>query len=385
MTNTLFQQPPRRQCTWKNPADIVRNQIDYILVSQRYRNSLKQGKTYPGADVNSDHNPVIAKIEIKLKNLRQFKRKEQLDLNLLKQESIKNKYNVEVRNKYELLVNQDQIQEPNDQLNVENKWNIFKTSILTALQKTLPRKMNDKKKIWMTYEILVKMSERRKFKNSKDLEKYDRLNREKIHECRAAKKQYLQDQCKIIEDLEKTHKSKELHDRINKVTNRNNQNRGNGNVKDKDGNILFDQYLIASRWVEYIRDLYDDKNRPEMPTFNETPGNSILKEEVERVLRDIKNGKATGSDELSAEALKALDDINVKLVTELCNMIYESGCIPTELKQSSFVPIPKRPKAQNCSEYRTICLMSHVAKLLFKIIQKRIERRIEEEISQLQI
>jgi len=54
-------------------------------------------KTYPGADVNSDHNPVIAKLEIKLKNIRQFKRKEQLDLNLLKQESIRNKYNVEVR------------------------------------------------------------------------------------------------------------------------------------------------------------------------------------------------------------------------------------------------------------------------------------------------
>ena len=184
VTNTLFQQPPRRLYTWKSPGDIVRNQIDYILVSQRYRNSLKQVKTYPGADVNSDHNPVIAKMEIKLKNLRQFKRKEQLDLNLLKQESIKNKYNVEVRNKYELLANQDQIQEPNDQMHVENKWNIFKTSILTALQKTLPKKMNDKKKIWMTDEILVKMSERRTFSNSKDIEIYDRLNREIIHDCR---------------------------------------------------------------------------------------------------------------------------------------------------------------------------------------------------------
>ena len=121
VTNTLFQQPHGKLYTWKSPGDIVRNQIDYILVSQRYRNSLKQVKTYPGADINSDHNPVIAKMEIKLKNLRQFKREEQLDLNLLKQESIKNKYNVEVRNKYELLVKQDQVQEPNDQLNVENQ------------------------------------------------------------------------------------------------------------------------------------------------------------------------------------------------------------------------------------------------------------------------
>ena len=121
-----------------------------------------------------------------------------------------------------------------------------------------------------------------------------------------------------------------------------------------------------------------------MPTFNETPGNSILKEEVERVIRGMKNGKETGPDELSAEDLKALDNINMKLVTELCNMIYDSGYIPNELKQLIFVPIPMKPKAQNCSEYRTICLMSHVTKLLLKIIQKRIVRRIEEEISHLQ-
>ena len=74
----------------------------------------------------------------------------------------------------------------------------------------------------------------------------------------------------------------------------------------------------------------------------------------------------------------------MKLVTELCNRIYESGCIPTELEQSIFVPIPKKTKAQNCSEYRTMCLMSHVTKLLLKLIQKRIERRIDKEISHLQ-
>ena len=54
------------------------------------------------------------------------------------------------------------------------------------------------------------------------------------------------------------------------------------------------------------------------------------------------------------------------------------------MKESIFVPIPKKSKTQNCNEYRTISLMSHVTKLLLKIIQVRITARINKEVSELQ-
>ena len=54
------------------------------------------------------------------------------------------------------------------------------------------------------------------------------------------------------------------------------------------------------------------------------------------------------------------------------------------MKQSIFVPIPKKPKAQNHTEYRTISLKSHVTKLLLKIIQVRITAMINKEVSELQ-
>ena len=44
----------------------------------------------------------------------------------------------------------------------------------------------------------------------------------------------------------------------------------------------------------------------------------------------MKDGKATGTDELSAEVLKALDEQNIEIITSLCNIIYNSGMIPTE-------------------------------------------------------
>ena len=54
---------------------------------------------------------------------------------------------------------------------------------------------------------------------------------------------------------------------------------------------------LIKRWVEYIKELYDD-DRASMPQFEVTSGQSILKEEVEKTIQSMKKGKATGSDEI---------------------------------------------------------------------------------------
>ena len=54
------------------------------------------------------------------------------------------------------------------------------------------------------------------------------------------------------------------------------------------------------------------------------------------------------------------------------------------MKQSIFIPLPKKPKAQKCTELRIISLMTHIFKLLLKIIQQRIADKIVKEVSGLQ-
>ena len=98
----------------------------------------------------------------------------------------------------------------------------------------------------------------------------------------------------------------------------------------------------------------------------------------------MKDGKATGTDELPAGALKALDEHNIEIITSLCNIIYNSGMITREMKHSVFITLPKKPKAMICTEFRTISLMSHVTKLLLKIIQQRMANKIDKEVSRLQ-
>ena len=67
LCQTLFQQHKRRLYTWTKPDGQHRNQIDYILCSQRWRSSIQSTKTRPGADCGSDHELLIVKFRLKLK------------------------------------------------------------------------------------------------------------------------------------------------------------------------------------------------------------------------------------------------------------------------------------------------------------------------------
>ena len=81
IANTLFQQPKRRLYTWTSPDGQHRNQIDYILCSQRWRSSIQSIKTRPGADCGSDHELLITKFRLKLKKVGKTTRSFSYDLN----------------------------------------------------------------------------------------------------------------------------------------------------------------------------------------------------------------------------------------------------------------------------------------------------------------
>ena len=69
IANTLFQQHKRRLYTWTSPDGQHRNQIDYILCSQRWRSSIQSAKTRQGADCGSDYELLIVKFRIKMKKV----------------------------------------------------------------------------------------------------------------------------------------------------------------------------------------------------------------------------------------------------------------------------------------------------------------------------
>ena len=98
IANTLFQQHKRRLYTWTSPDGQHRNQMDYILCSQKWRSSIQSAKTRPGADCGSNHELLIAKFRIKLKKVEKTTRPWIIKVWLHNQ--IPYDYTMEVRNRF---------------------------------------------------------------------------------------------------------------------------------------------------------------------------------------------------------------------------------------------------------------------------------------------
>ncbi|RUS89973.1 hypothetical protein EGW08_002240 [Elysia chlorotica] len=378
IANTFFQKPLRKLYTWKNPGDWRRNQIDYILVRKRFRNSIKTCQTYPGADINSDHNPVTAKIKMKLKKIKTQKYTPDLDIIQLKSsQTMQENYRVAVANRYEALLteSQEQFEQEDTPNKINLKWDVFKESVLHA-NKDIPKREKKMKQQWMTPEILELMSERKAKKNHPDYNELDKKIQE-CQECQKAKESWINHKCRMIEIYGLN--SRAAHDDIRLISGKKRTSVNNNGIKDKNGNVLFEIEDVKNRWCQYIEELFNDE-RPQAPVPSNNEGPPILACEVENALKKMKDGKAQGEDGITTEMLKVLGEFSIEKLTDIFNDIYDTGHIPDELAKSVYITLPKKSKSIECGDFRTISIMPHVTKLLLKVILERIKQTIETEV-----
>ena len=71
--------------------------------------------------------------------------------------------------------------------------------------------------------------------------------------------------------------------------------------------------------------------------------------------------KASGDDGIPVELFQILKDDAVKVLHSICQQIWKTQKWPQDWKTSVFIPIPKKSNAKECSNYRTIALISTLA------------------------
>ena len=104
ITNTWFLNHNRRKYTWVSPNSNTRNQIDYIMINKRFRNAVKQSNSYPGADINSHHNLVVAKVKIRLRKLQKTKQQAKFQLTKLREDhNVRSEFQLKVSKRFEKL------------------------------------------------------------------------------------------------------------------------------------------------------------------------------------------------------------------------------------------------------------------------------------------
>ena len=194
------------------------------------------------------------------------------------------------------------------------------------------------------------------------------MNAELQRTARRDKKAFLSDQCKEIRENNRMGKTRDLFKKIRDT--KGTFHAKMGTIKDRNG-----MDLTEKRWQEYTeeiykKDLHEPDNYDGVITHLEP---DILECEVKWALESITMNNASGGDGIPVELFQILKDDGVKVLYSICQQIWKTQQWPQDWKTSVFIPIPKKGNVKEGLNYRTIALISHVSKVMLKILQARLQ------------
>ena len=244
------------------------------------------------------------------------------------------------------------------------------------------------RKPWITQEMISKTGERRKWKNvnNEDGRKnYRRLRNKLKSATETAKKEYPENICNEIIEFQRTGRYDFIYMKKEELGWNETQGIQSIGIEDSQGNKIEDKRQVPRIWENYITELYDRPNRPETlqagpeeEVDTDEKGPHILPCEVENAMKEMRNRKATGGDDILGDVFKLLGEGGLKILTKLSNTIYNTGQWPEDFTEVTMIALKKKTKPRKYSDYRTISLIAHTAKIIAKILRRRIEKKIEE-------
>ena len=94
--------------------------------------------------------------------------------------------------------------------------------------------------------------------------------------------------------------------------------------------------------------------------------------------------ETSGGDRIPVELFQILKDDAVNVLHSICQQLWKTQQWSQDWKMSVFIPIPKKGNAKECSNYHTIALISHVSKVMLKILQARLQLYVNRELPDVQ-
>ena len=225
----------------------------------------------------------------------------------------------------------------------------------------------------MSEEALTIAETRREVKGKREKKNHPSVEFQRI--TRRDKNAFSREQSKEIEDSNRMGKIRDLQE----------NQRHQGNVSYKDGHNkgkkLYGPHRTEDnekRWQKHTENctkkcLNDLGYHDSVFTHLEP---DILECEVTWTVGNITMNKARGGDGIPAELFQILNDDAVKAMHSISQKIWKIQQRSQDWKKSVFIPIPENSNAKECSNYSTIVLISHVSKLMLKILQARLQQYV---------
>ncbi|XP_072906368.1 uncharacterized protein [Hemitrygon akajei] len=366
---TLF---PHRRChkiTWVSPDHQSENQIDHVIVRQYWRSSLQDVRAKRGADIGSDHHLVVAKLKMKLS----AKKKQQntqikFDVRKLQTEENKKDFHIALQNRFGAL----QIEEQ-DERTAEHAWITFKQATGQDMaegggEEKLKQELNQAR-TWQQKQVTAN--------------RYSVMAKEVKKQLRKDKRSYFNEMAEQAETAASKGDLKALYMTTKLL--RGKKSNFNRPVRDKTGHLLTSVEGQLARWKEHFQEVLNrppPQNPPDLEPGDPLNINigEITKQEIRKALKNLKNGKAAGEDNIPAEALKEGGEVMVDHLHILLNLIWRTGEIPSDWKKDLLVKLPKSGDLSLCGKWRGITLLSIPSKVLTRVILERMKDAIDQRL-----
>ena len=224
----------------------------------------------------------------------------------------------------------------------------------------------------------------KKFTIKSNIEEQRNLNEKKhnlLNTYSDIQEEQLDDMIKKVEEADNRNKHGEGWKLINSITGRKTTKQGilKGNSKED----------RVKQWYDHFQTLLGNEPQIDPASLNrEIPDiirhdlqikdDDFTMEEFNKVKTQLKEGKSTGSDNISAEVLKRcnLDEIFL----EFSNNLLKKNDKPDQWSQIDLIPLPKSGDLSDTSNYRGISLSSIVAKAVNKMILNRIQPKLDQHL-----
>ena len=363
IANTFFKKAKNRYWTWESPDGVTKNMIDLALSNQR--DIITNCGVITRADKGRDHRMIRLKIKInkKLARVKAINKLKPLNINMQKLKENRDLFQLNLRNRFAVL----------NEIDAATYCQILKEEA-----KELAGRRENPTEIESQHDIEIRKLEerRRKLRN-----KENKSNIEKV-EYAEVKKTVKKKRRTRARRRRKEHIERILEDGYGpKKVFKSNQRKIINEMKNESGDIFTNREEILNICANFYQELYRSQNNNHITSTEISLDRSdvlpLIVEEIKKSLKEMKNNKAPGNDQLTSDIISLGGDEALKQITKIFNQILKHRKIPTEWKEAKIIIIHKKGDRKDIKNYRPISLLSHMYKLFTRVLQRRMENILD--------